>query len=259
MYQTMNALLSDKKSSVVFSCFGIWHILYMLVIFGIIFLVIFLLKDKDEKAKMRAVDISINCAFGLYIADFFLMPFAYGEIDLEKLPFHICTAMCVMCFLSRHNAFLGKFKSQFALLGLVSNLIYVIYPAGVGLYQIHPISYRVVQTLLFHGAMSAYALFALAFADVTPDWKNWFKDSLVLTAMTAWALLGNTLYNGACGEYSHFFNWFFVVRDPFYLLPEGIAPCIMPFVIILVFFAADMLVYSVYFGIKKMYFVRRGV
>lgn len=259
MYQIMNSLLSDKKGGIVFSCFGIWHMLYMLVIFGIIVLVIFLLKDKDRTIKQRAVDISVNCAFGLYIADFFLMPFAYGQIDLEKLPFHACTAMCVMCFLSRRNPFLGRFKSQFALLGMISNLIYVIYPAGVGWYQIHPISYRVVQTLLFHGTMSAYGVFALAFGDVTLEWKNLKKDLIVLAAMMLWALLGNTLYNSTYGTYSHFFNWFFVIRDPFYLLPESIAPYLMPFVIILVFFAAEMLVYFAYFCVKKLFAVARRV
>ena len=178
------------------------------------------------------------------------MPFAYGEIDLEKLPFHMCTAMSILCFLSRHSHFWGKWKTQFALLGLISNLIYVIYPAGVGWYQIHPLSYRVVQTLFFHGTMSAYGIFVLAFEDVDLKWRHCVKELRVIIAMTAWALLGNTLYNGTAGEYSHFFNWFFVVRDPFYLLPAEISPYIMPFVMIVVIFAADLMVYGAYFAIK---------
>lgn len=251
MYSLLHDLLSDQKGGIVFTCFGIWHILYMAVIFGFIALGIFLLKNKEQAAKQRAVEISISAAFGLYIADFFLMPFAYGEIDLEKLPFHACTAMCVMCFLSRHVKCLEKFKAQFTLLGLLSNLVYVIYPAGVGWYQIHPLSYRVIQTLLFHGAMSAYGLFSLAFGDVRLEWQSIWKDLITLVAMTLWALLGNTLYNGTAGEYSHFFNWFFVVRDPFYLLPESFSPYVMPFVVILVFFIAEVLVYTIYHGIRK--------
>lgn len=251
MYSIMSDLLSDHKGNAVFSCFGIWHILYMLAIFGAITLVFFLLKDKGAPVKQNTVNTTVGIAFGLYIADFFLMPFAYGQIDIEKLPFHFCTAMCVMCFLSRHNRFLGKFKSQFALLGLVSNLIYVIYPAGVGWYQIHPASYRVIQTLLFHGMMTAYGLFALAFGDIRLEWKNLYKDLLVIICMSLWALLGNTLYNGTYGDAVHFFNWSFVVRDPFYLLPETAAPYVMPFVIVSVYFIADVLVYSVYFSVKK--------
>ena len=84
MYEVLNELLKDKKTETVFSCFGIWHILYMLIIFAIIGLVIFLLKNKSSDAKRKAINVSITCAFCLYIADFFLMPFAYGEIGLAK-------------------------------------------------------------------------------------------------------------------------------------------------------------------------------
>lgn len=251
MYALMQQLLSDKKGGVIFTCFGFWHILYMVAIFGAILTAIFLLRNKSGTIRQRALDIAICCAFGLYIADFFLMPFAYGEIDIEKLPFHMCTAMCVLCFLSRKNAFLGKWKLQFAVLGLISNIIYVIYPAGVGWYQIHPLSYRTVQTLLFHGTMTAYGLLTLAFDGEQMRWQNCRKELAIIVIMTAWALLGNTLYNGTAGDYAHYFNWFFVTQDPFYLLPKDIAPYIMPFVMILVIFAADLLVYCAYFAIKK--------
>lgn len=251
MYPFLSQLLSDRKGGVVFSCFGVWHWLYLLVIFGAIALVLFRLKGRSAQAKDRAVRGAISCAFGLYILDFFLMPFAYGEIDLEKLPFHICTVTCVLCFLSRHNTFLGRFKTSFAVLGLASNLIYVIYPAGVGWYQIHPLSYRVVQTLLFHGLMTAYGLFVLAFEEEKLEWKHCRRELVILVGMVVWAVLGNALYNGTYGDYDHFFNWFFVVRDPFYLLSGAVAPYIMPFVIILVMFAAVLLVYLAYFALRK--------
>lgn len=252
MYELLNTLLSDRKGDIIFSCFGTWHILYMLIAFGAILLIILMLKNKSADTKHRTIVLTINCAFGLYIADFFLMPFAYGEIDLEKLPFHICTAMCVMCFISRHNSFFARFKTHFALLGFISNLVYVIYPAGLGWYSIHPLSYRVIQTLLFHGIMTAYGLLVLIYDDVQLEWRTCWKELAVISAMTLWALLGNTLYNGTVGGYSHRFNWFFVLQDPFYILPETIAPYIMPFVVTLAFFAAELLVYSVYFGIKKL-------
>ena len=252
MYSILSELLSDKKGGATFTCFGSWHLLYIALIFGGILLALVWLSNKSESMKQRAIRRVIHCAFALYILDFFLMPFAYGEIDLEKLPFHICTATCVLCFLSRHNQFFEKFKLQFALLGLIGNLIYVIYPAGVGQFQIHPLSYRVLQTLSFHGLMTAYGVFVLAFDDVKLEWKKSYKELLVIIAMTLWALLGNTLYNGSVGEYSHNFNWFFVTQDPFYILPENIAPYIMPFIMIAVIFIADMLVYVAYFGIKKL-------
>lgn len=252
MYELLNALLADRKGGAVFSVLGVWHLLYLLVIFAAIIALLFWLRQKSSEAKHRAVVLSANCAFAVYLADFFLMPFAYGEIDLEKLPFHVCTAMCVMCFLCHHNRFLGKFKVQFAILGLASNLIYVIYPAGVGWYQIHPLSYRVIQTLLFHGIMTAHGLMVLAFDEVELKWKTCWKELIATVAMTLWALLGNTLYNGSAGSYSHHFNWFFVTQDPFWLLPETVAPYVMPPVIVVVMFAAVLLTYAGYFTVKKL-------
>ena len=251
MYQILQSILSDQKGGAIFSCFGPWHFLYMALIFGSIVLSVLLLKDRSRATKEKAISISLCAAFGLYILDFFLMPFAYGAIDLEKLPFHMCTAMCVLCFISRNHPFLGKFKTSFAILGLVSNLIYVVYPAGVGWHQIHPLSYRTIQTLLFHGTMTAYGVFVLAFGQAPLRFKDCWKELPIILGMTLWALLGNTLYNGQVGEYDHFFNWFFVVRDPFYLLPPEIAPYIMPFVMIIVIFAADVLVYAGYHVFKK--------
>lgn len=255
MYNFIKNLLEDKKSDTIFTCFGIYHLIYMFLIFGGIILAIILLKNMGECVKKKAISVTINGAFGLYILDFFLMPFAYGKIDIEKLPFHICTAMCVLCFLSNHTKFFSKFRVQFAFLGLISNIIYVIYPAGVGWYQIHPLSYRVYQTLLFHGLMTAYGLFVLIFEKVKFEWKKCYKDLCVIIAMVLWALLGNTLYNGQLG----FFNWFFVVRDPFYIIPENISPYVMPFLVIVSFFIVEMIFYGVYFGIHKIIKKRKTI
>ena len=256
MYPYLHAILSDQTGGIRFTCFGIWHLLYMAVIFGGIFAVLRCMRKGSEIAKQKTIQLTIGLAFGLYILDFFLMPLAYGAIDTEKLPFHMCTAMCVLAFLSRHHRFWRKFQKQFALLGLVSNLIYVLYPAGVGWYQIHPLSYRVAQTLLFHGAMSAYGIFVLVFEIKELRWKDSLRDLPVILAMCAWALLGNTLYNGVAGR---FLNWFFVVRDPFYLLPETFAPYVMPFVMIVVIFAADLMVYGMYFSVRKCVGMKKSI
>lgn len=252
MYAFFHALLSDKKGGTVFSCFGIWHWCYIFAVAIIAVLIWFGLKKRDETARRKVPGVLINIAFGLYIADFFLMPLAYGEIDIEKLPFHVCTAMCVMCFLSHHIRAFRKWRVHVALLGFISNLIYLFYPAGVMWYQVHPLSYRVVQTLLFHGVMTLYGLFALAFEEQKLEWKHCGRDLAVLVSMTLWALIGNTVYNGQVGSYSHQFNWFFVVRDPFYLLPETAAPFIMPFLNVAAFFAVELLVYAVCRGIRRI-------
>lgn len=250
MYNLLRELLSDRKGDIIFKCFGLIHILYIILTFGGIVLTIFLLKNKSDKTKQKVISLTINIVFILYILDFFLMPFAYGEIDLEKLPFHICTSMCVMCFLSRHNKFLSKFKTQFILLGLVGNIIYVIYPAGVGWYQISPFTYRVIQTLSYHSLMTAFCIYSLAFDDIKLKWKNIYKELLMIIALVIWSLIGNYLYQGAVDNY--LFNWFFTVQDPFGMFDLNISSIIMPFVMTFVIFIVVVLIYLMYFFIKKI-------
>lgn len=248
MYDILRNLLQDHKGDVIFKCFGIWHFLIMLIIFSGIALTVLLLKNKSKETKQKAIKTTINIAFGLYILDFFLMPFAYGTIDIEKLPFHICTITCVLCFFSRHNKFFNKYKQQFALLGLVGNLIYVIYPAGVGWYQIAPYSYRVIQTLTYHGVMTLYGILTLTYDDVNLDIKKSFKELIVIMCLVLWAMIGNYMYNSDVRLY----NWFFVVQDPFYMLPSHIAPFVMPFIITLTIYIAVIIVYFISHLIKKI-------
>lgn len=204
MFELLSNLLKDHKGEVILNCFGIWHILFMILIFGGIITTVLVLKNKNQSTKDKVINLVINLVFGLYILDFFLMPLAYGSIDIEKLPFHICTVSCVLCFLSRHNKFFEKYKLQFALLGLIGNIIYVIYPAGVGWYQVAPYSYRVIQTLLFHGLMTLYGVLTLAYDDKKLEWKSCWKELVVIILMTLWALLGNVVYNNDARTY----NWF---------------------------------------------------
>ncbi len=245
MYSILNELLSDKKGGEIFSCFGVWHGCYIALAALAAVVILVCLRHKGGHSRERVMRLLVGVAFGLYVADFFLMPIAYGEIDIEKLPFHVCTAMCVMCFLSLHHPFWSKYRVHFALLGFISNLVYLIYPAGVMWHQVHPLSYRVVQTLLFHGTMTVYGLLVLVCDSWQLTWKRCYRDLAVLCGMTLWAWLGNLIYNGEAGTYAHFFNWFFVVRDPFHLLPPSIAPYVMPWLNVAVFFGAEMLVYVV--------------
>lgn len=234
-------LLADKKGGEIFTCFGAWHFVYIAAAALLIAVLVPVLRKKGRGAKDRAANALIGIAFGLYMLDFFLMPLAYGEIDIEKLPFHACTATCVMCFLSRRVAFLKNLRVHFALLGFISNFVYLVYPAGVMWHAVHPLCYRVVQTLVFHGIMTAYGLITLLFDEYRLSFKKLYKDALVLAGMILWALLGNTAYNG-----SRFYNWFFVVEDPFGMFGADVAPFIMPFLDFALFFAAEVLVVAVF-------------
>ncbi len=247
MHYVLSEVLSDKKGGITFKCFGLWHICFIFVFLLIAVAVSIYLKNKNTDKKKSVINVFINTAFCLYVADFFLMPFAYGEIDIEKLPFHICTAMCVMCFLSRHNKFIAKYKLQFAALGFLSNLIYLLYPAGVMWHAVHPLSYRVIQTLCFHGIMMVYGVLVLMFEKDSFQWKKCYRDLIVITLMTLWALLGNIMYNNDLRLY----NWFFVVQDPFNMFPKSVAQYIMPPLNILLFFAVEMITYFIFLKSDK--------
>ncbi len=250
MYRFLHEILKDRKGGEVFTLFGGWHWLYIILTAAVIITVLIAEKKRFGEIRERAVRFFINLAFALYIADLFLMPLSYGEIDIEKLPFHACTAMCIMCFLSYRVKFLAKYRISFVFLGLISNVVYLIYPAGVMWHAVHPLSYRVIQTLSFHGTMSIYGILTLIKEYRNIEIKKCHRELAVVCAMTVWALIGNYAYNGDSEGYSHFFNWFFVVRDPFYILPEGIAPFVMPFLNIFVFFAVEMLIHLVIHSIK---------
>ena len=246
MYAKIHDLLCDRKGETSFTCFGSWHIGYILI-FTLIFLTVFLFTHrKSGNVKDKTVNVFIDIAFGLYILDFFMMPFAYEMIDIEKLPFHICTTMCVMCFLSRRVRILKKYRVHLALLGFISNLVYLIYPAGVMWYGVEPLCYRVVQTLSFHGIMTVYGLLAIIYDEEGLSFRKCYRDLIVLVSLTLWAILGNTLYNGTAGSYSHFHNWFFVVQDPFSMIDRRISQYIMPVLNIVIFFAVEMVVYLIY-------------
>ena len=245
MYTYLRDTLSDKKGGEVFTCFGIWHFLFITVFVILAIAVCIYLKNNDIDRRKRFIERFVCIPFALYIADFFLMPFAYGEIDIEKLPFHICTVTCVLCFMSRYNRHFGRFKLQFATIGFISNLVYLIYTAGVMWYGISPLSYRVIQTLSFHGSMMVYGLLVLCFERDDFKFKDFYKDVSVIVSVTLWAVLGNLLYND-----ERVYNWFFVVRDPFYLIDADIAPFIMPVLNIVLFSAVSFTIYLL-FSIKK--------
>ena len=68
----IHALLEDKKGGITFTCFSIWHVVYILAAV-ILIAMICLAVRKNKTAGNRAAEILIDIAFGLYMADFFLM------------------------------------------------------------------------------------------------------------------------------------------------------------------------------------------
>lgn len=243
MYQFIHELLKDRNDGVVFKCFGIYHFIYIVIGIILTCYLIYIIK-KNERISGKTINIVLNIAFSLYILDFFFMPLAYGEIDIEKLPFHACTAMCVMSFLSRRIKWLSKYKNAFAMLGLISNMVYFFYPAGVMWHQVHPLCYRVIQTLIYHMVMMIYGILVLVFERKQIIFKEIKNDCLVIILMTLWALIGNLTYNNILGS-GRIYNWFFVVEDPFGIIEKSIAKYIMPFITPCAFMVVTIIIYFV--------------
>lgn len=251
MYDFLNFLLSDKKDGIKFTCFGVWHWCYILAAVALSVFMLVRLKNKSEIQRNKATTFFIDLVFGLYISDYFLRPLAFGEIDIENLPFHLCTATCVLCFISRHNQKLYNFRGHFALLGFISNVVYLFYPAGVMWYGVHPFCYRALSTLVFHSLMAVYGLLVLAYEKTEFNRKAIKRDFCVILFITLWAMLGSYCFNGINGNYNYRYNWFFVVRDPFYILPLRISRFVMPILNVVLFFSVQVLVRCITSKIKN--------
>ena len=63
MYDIISGILKDKEGGIVFKLFGLCHIVYLVLIFGGIMLVMFMMRNKDEMLKKRTINITVNCAF----------------------------------------------------------------------------------------------------------------------------------------------------------------------------------------------------
>ena len=249
MFELINYILKDRSTETFsFKPFSLCHILYLLTIIGVIVALLFAFRKKSQEFKLKTVDVVVDIALGLYILDFFCMPLSQGEINIDKLPFHLCTLMSIMCFLSRHTKLFSKFKNTFTILGLVGALMYICYPAGVcnssGDY-FDGYTYRIIQTVLYHGVMVAQGVFAIAYGDIDLKWSGLKLDIIVVLGMIVWAMLGNSIYSATIQEacncvegctemitvYDVGPNWFFVENDALYIIPNDkddvIAPIMM--------------------------------
>ena len=255
MYEFMHFLLQDKNNGVfVFKAFSFSHVLFLVLTIASIVLTIYLFKNKTQEQKTKLIDTTVIIALCLYIADFFLMPFSYGYIDIDKLPFHLCTSMSIMCMLARRTKVFAKFKTSFTIMGLIGALMYISYPAGVT--QADGYSYRILQTVIYHGFMLAQGVFAIAFNDLDLSKKTLKYDAIAIIGLAVWAFIGNTLYSGVLTEtcqciegctnvvnvYNHDFNWFFVKHDALYMISDEIDVYFTPYVMVIVIFGVSALI-----------------
>ena len=116
-----------------------FHILYLLIILACAIGLAYYLKSHKEKTRpaLRAL---AYATIVLYVSDFFLQPFVSSDftMNIDKLPFHICTVLCPILAFTEFNPKFAKFKEPVAILSIAAPLMYLVYP-GNAIGEISPI------------------------------------------------------------------------------------------------------------------------
>jgi hypothetical protein len=229
--------------------FNIWHFFYLFLIFGGILAASFYLKDKSTETKEKVIRTLAALLMFSYLTDYFVHDFVYASFDavtgeytrfglnMDKLPFHICTAMGIILTFATFNKKLERFYEPIAALAIVAPLMYLVYPStGVGG---EFWCYRTVQTMFFHGIELAWGVLMLTTGKTSLKWKNIWKAEILLIIITLWAKLGVTMLE---------YNWFFLIYNPF-----GIAaldkPWLLPIIVPSAIFLVVVAVYGINSGI----------
>lgn len=235
--------MSHFNTGIKITPFSAAHLVYMFLIFGGITLAWCLLRKKDDNKKEKALRFLSYALVFSYLSDFFFHDFVYGGMNMDKLPFHICTALCPLTAIAQFNRNGHKLREPLAVLSTLAPLMYLCYPASVG--EGEPWCYQAVQTMFFHGVLLAWGVLNLALGKVRLNWKNCWQCAAALVCITLWAKLGNVLLEH---------NWFFLNEDALYigLVSGGVIPKWSLMIINpVVFFLAALAVYAVVYPLQK--------
>lgn len=236
--------MSHFDTGITITPFSPAHIVYLVLIFGGIVGAWFLLRKKSAEAKQKALRFLGYALVISYLSDFFVHEFVYGEMNIDKLPFHICTALCPLMAIAQFNRKGDKILEPVAVLSVLAPMMYLCYPASIG--DGEPWCYQAVQTMFYHGTLMAWGILSIALGVVKPDIRKIWKSGVLLIGITLWAKLGNILLEH---------NWFFLEEDAFYigLVENGtIDKWVLMVVNPVVFFLAVLAVYGVCYAVHRM-------
>ena len=241
MKEWVSWLLSQNNSSLTIGLFDVWHFLYLFVIFGGSILLAVLYKDKTAASKEKLMRLFAYLTIGIYVADFFLMPLSdsYGRINIDKLPFHVCTLMGVLAPFVQFNPRFAKIKTVVVTLAVSSSLMWMCYP-GTALGGQPPFCYLIFQTFMYHGLLFCWGFLNLALGTVTLRWREIWKEFVMVMFILVWSGIGNALYDDQ--------NWFFTKYSIFPFLSDEIMPPVVVFCV----FGTCFLVYCGYFAIRAL-------
>lgn len=237
-------LLKKRTEGPEIALFNFWHILYFVIIVGGSIAAGFLLKNKSQKAKDTVLKVLAYVIPGLYILDFLLMPLAHSDfsIDVDKLPFHICTLMAFFVPFAQFNKRFEVIKDTIVCVTLTAALMYITYP-GSAVGEISPWCYKILQTFLYHGAMFAWGYLSLAIGGVRLEWKKFWKVVVGIALIILWAAFGNVAYS----HEDHHYDWVFLTGSTFPFIPKFL----MPYVVLVAVSGMCAIVTAIYYFTVK--------
>lgn len=246
-------LFDDRATPCEIALFNFWHILYfVLIIGGIITAGVFLNRASVEnQTKVFSILSIALCA--LYIFDYFAIPLYNTHtcddgtvlymLDVDKLPFHICTVLCPIVAFVQFNKKFDRFREPVAILAIVAPLMYLTYP-GAAVGDLSAFCYKVLQTFIYHGTLLAWGYLNLATGTVKPRFKDCYKVLIGICLIAVWALIGNLTYGTAFDHSgSPHYDWFFLTGSTFPFVPKPL----MPFAVIVAVFGVALCVYGLYY------------
>lgn len=207
--------MSHFNTGISITAFSIPHIVYLILIFGGIVGAYLVLRNRSEQSKEKALRLLAYALVLSYLSDFFVHDFVYGGMNMDKLPFHICTVMCPLMAGAQFNRNGKKILEPVVMISIIGPLMYLCYPASVG--DGEPWCYQAVQTMFYHGVLLAWGVLSIALGAVKPNIRKCWQSAVLLVGITLWAKLGSVLLEH---------NWFFLNEDAFYigLVEGGIIP-----------------------------------
>ena len=237
---------SHFNTGISVTAFSIPHLVYALLIAGGIVWAWLSFRNKSDEKKELLLRILAYALVISYISDYFMHDFVYGDgLNMDKLPFHICTVLCPIVAFTQFNKKFKKFIEPVSLLAIVGPLMYVAYPASIGSGE--PWCYQAVQTMFYHGVLLAWGILNIALKVYKPSIKNCWKVAILLVIITLWAKLGNSMYEN--------YNWFFLEEDAFYigLVANGIIPkWVLMIATPSAVFLVVLMIYGIYYGVQKI-------
>ncbi len=242
MNKFLTQVFGTFEGNIQITLFSIWHIIWIVAIVLSPFIMYFILRKKSQHTKNVTLNVLAILVISIYILDFFLMPFSQGNIDIDKLPFHICTLTGIFIPFVQFNKKFESIKNVVVCFSIVSALMYITYP-GSALGGISPFCYKIIQTFVYHGLVFTWGVLNLLLKTCKLQFKDIWKEAVGIVILIIWASIGNYAYSTS----SHHYDWFFVTGSTFPFIPAWL----MPFVVFVAVYAMCNIIYLISFVTYK--------